>query len=114
MKARPLLQRMHGPRVRSGSENARCFHRLAISTRTIRWVGHGWRVGALALAAAVQDVLCLAVVEMIDRIDPAPSHRYVIAHAPPMPSTFYGVVRFEFQAGKLVLAIVEEKLKPTT
>jgi hypothetical protein len=29
-----------------------------------------------------------------------------------MPPGFYGAVRFEFQAGKLVSAVVEERLKP--
>jgi hypothetical protein len=43
---------------------------------------------------------------------PALGHRHVLPFAPPMPPGFYGAVRFEFQAGKLVSAVVEERLKP--
>lgn len=48
---------------------------------------------------------------------PAPAvvtigHKHVLPFAPPMPPEFYGVVRFEFQGGKLISAVVEERLKP--
>lgn len=39
-------------------------------------------------------------------------HRHVLPFAPPMPPDFYGSVSYQFQAGRLVTATVEEKLKP--
>lgn len=39
-------------------------------------------------------------------------HRFVLPFAPPMPTDFFGAVRYEFQGGKLISAVVEERLKP--
>ena len=43
---------------------------------------------------------------------PAPSTADILASAPKMPPTFYGKVEFHFQAGKLVVAKVEQAFKP--
>jgi hypothetical protein len=54
------------------------------------------------------------VSEVIER--PAPvvvGHRYVLPYAPPMPDGFYGSVTYQFQGGRVVLAVVEEKIRPS-
>lgn len=52
---------------------------------------------------------------MADTVDNKPQpigHRYLLPLAPPVPPGFYGKVQYTFEAGKLVSAVVEERLKP--
>lgn len=43
---------------------------------------------------------------------PPVGHRYLLPFAPPVPPGFYGKIQYTFEAGKLVSALVEERLKP--
>lgn len=52
-----------------------------------------------------------AVVHQGDPAKP-PTWQPVVAQAPKMPPTFFGKVQFTYRAGEMVLATVEEQLKP--
>ena len=43
-----------------------------------------------------------------------PLRTHVLQAAPAMPLTYWGSVVYEYQAGKLVMAKIEERLKPVT
>lgn len=53
-----------------------------------------------------------AMTDVAANDQPSIGHRYLLPLAPPVPPGFYGKVQFVFEAGKLVAAVVEERLKP--